>query len=163
MKRSPFVQCASIAAVALATHVVTAAAPPAQYQRFGLTSTSICDQETGLRWQRTPSPLKSYTDAVTFCAAPQRLPTAKELLTLVDEDRHREQRGGVEVDVAIDGAAFPATPTDRAFWTQTRNPGLTAILTVDFGTGETGTSTEEPKPDNDRYVRCVQFVGRACP
>ncbi len=159
MKRSIFVKGACIVAVALATHVVTAAAPPAQYQRFDINSTTICDQETGLRWDRAAGPRASYLAAKGTCAAPRRLPTVKELLTLVDEDRHREQRGGTEVEVAIDGAAFPETPTDVGFWTDTLTHDLTSRFTVHFGTGEATLS----KDADERRVRCVQFVGRACP
>ncbi len=159
MKRSLFVQGACIAAVALATHVVTAAAPAAQYQRFDVNSTTICDQETGLRWDRKVGAPVGYLGARAACASPLRLPTVKELLTLVDEDLHREQRGAIEVDLAIDGAAFPDTPTDEPFWTDTLTSDLTARFTVNFGTGETATSTDAAQ----RRVRCVQFVGRACP
>ncbi len=158
MKRSIFVKSACIAAVALATHVVTAAAPPAQYARFDVNSATICDQETGLRWDRSAGPPANYLAAKGSCVAPRRLPTVKELLTLVDEDRHREQRGGTEVDLAIDGAAFPDTPGDGAFWTDTLTHDLTSRFTVDFGSGETGLA----KDSDERRVRCVQFVGRAC-
>lgn len=159
MKRSIFVKGACIVAVALATHVVTAAAPPAQYQRFDVTSTTICDQETGLRWDRAAAAPANYLTAKGDCPVPRRLPTVKELLTLVDEDRHREQRGATEVEVAIDGAAFPDTPVDVGFWTDTLTHDLTNRFTVHFGTGETGLA----KDTDERRVRCVQFVGRACP
>jgi hypothetical protein len=163
MKRSLFVRLTCFAAVALAAHVVSAAAPPGQYKRFDVNATTICDQETGLRWARAVVPPTTFAGAQTACAAPRRLPTAKELLTLVDEDRHSEQRLGQEVNIAIDGAAFPDTPVDRAFWTQTRTADLGILITVDFGSGETGTSKEAPGSENERYARCVQFVGRACP
>ena len=74
----------------------------------------VRDFSTGLLWQRAPSEQSfSFAQATEYCArlvvgeeSEFRVPTMKELQTLVDE-RHQGP--------AIDVAAFPNTPNER-FW-----------------------------------------------
>ena len=75
----------------------------------------VRDRGTGLTWQRaTPSEKLAFAAARQYCAGLRlgrergwRLPTAGELLTLVDERR---------TNPTIDVVAFPRTPSE-SFWT----------------------------------------------
>lgn len=64
------------------------AAPPG---RFVVRAQSVFDTQTGLTWQRSgPTSAFTFVDAQAYCAAlvldgrPARLPTIKELKTIVD-------------------------------------------------------------------------------
>lgn len=91
------------AVLALSSAPVHANAPPGRYQ---VGSLSVVDTSTGLTWQRGSGGEMAYADAVTYCAALSidgetwRLPTVRELLSLVDPTRF---------DPAIDTTAFPMT------------------------------------------------------
>lgn len=62
-----------------------------------------------------------------------RVPSYKELLTLVDESPHQDYVQGLIV--AIDANAFPSTPASQ-FWTSSLDPmNPTQAYAVDFGTG----------------------------
>ncbi|GAA4812580.1 DUF1566 domain-containing protein [Streptomyces ziwulingensis] len=74
----------------------------------------ITDPATGLTWQRgtasgtmTPAGADGYCAALTDGGRAWRLPTVKELATLVDDGR---------VTPAIDRTAFPDTPGTGAYW-----------------------------------------------
>ena len=88
---------------------------------------TIIDRKTGLAWQRSiaSDPL-SWDDALRYCtslAAGGRLPTAKELLSIVDW----------QASAAIDLGTFPDTPLGD-YWTATAVAGSsTDALTVAFG------------------------------
>lgn len=84
---------------------------------------TVIDHASGLEWQRDPFPDEmTWEEADKACRALQlggytdwRLPTRIELLTLVDDTRHKP---------AIDTAQFTNTPSTW-FWTSTpaaRNP-----------------------------------------
>jgi len=96
---------------------------------------TVTDARTGLRWQRAP-PATLYPKAegaVAYCQALQlggttgfRLPTVKELNTLIDE---------TSVGPAIDKANFPDTQSEW-YWTATAYVGLTGYSwAVNFGDG----------------------------
>lgn len=88
-----------------------AGAPPSQYE---LTADTVHDTKTGLTWQRAVAPgTYAWVDAKSYCAGLDadggsgwRLPTIKELQTIVDERAYQP---------AIDTTAFPGTPSEF-FW-----------------------------------------------
>jgi hypothetical protein len=138
-------------------------APTDQYNLFNLNSVVIQDLGTGLTWQRYASTATvSFADAATTCAALSldtfttgwRVPSYKELLTIVDEVPHTEYPGGVPVTTAIDANAFPGTDVQASYWSSSVFPstGATPLgYSVDFSSGV-------PQQDNALHllhVRCV--------
>ncbi|MGD0528168.1 MAG: DUF1566 domain-containing protein [Polyangiaceae bacterium] len=150
--------------VALAT-LARADAPSDQYNLFNLNSDMIQDLRTGLYWQRYPlATTVSLADAETACqalsldqfASGWRVPSYKELLTLVDEAPHYEYPSGAPVLKWIDGNAFPgdlAAPVLAAsYWTSSAYPLQPGYAyTVNFNDG---TSHSQAVPST-QYVRCV--------
>jgi hypothetical protein len=142
-----------VAAVAIAASVAVgvslsrADAPPGRYT---VTSSSVFDTVTGLTWERVPANT-TYTigEARTYCtdlytpdSSNWRMPSMKELQTLVDETR---------ANPMIDLTAFPGAPS-ATVWSGTarrRYPG--EVWAVSFTTGETTSLTT-----NRAYVRCVR-------
>ncbi len=135
---------------------VSAGAPPGQYGLFSGQDRRITDLKTGLVWERSVSPAPiNFATAQGTCTGGTRLPTMKELLTLIDEEPHRKYDTTINANVEkfIDPQAFGAeTPTDRAYWTSSMQ-GPNRAWTVDFGTGETVPEGVDAKA----YVRCVRF------
>jgi hypothetical protein len=94
---------------------------------------TVMDPATGLEWQReSRSVVHAWNDATAYCKALDlngsgwRLPTIKELATLVDETVARP---------AIDSAAFPGT-IRAAYWTSSfvaDSPGRAWTLNFDYG------------------------------
>ena len=128
---------------------------PPQYDRFDADSVTISDAFTGLLWDR-----KSVIRGVTFDLADcsfvtslplGRLPTVKELLTLVDEDPHLEYEAGANVMKMIDQPAFDKTPVDLPYWTSTPAPGG-MFWPVSFATGVAAPRDKTLKGN----ARCVQ-------
>jgi hypothetical protein len=109
----------------------------------------VTDLRTGLIWQH-PANTSQYTSdqANTYCKGLTvggmtgfRVPTLKELMTLVDPTR---------VSPAIDAKAFPNTPSEW-FWTASNRAAL-GTATVSFDTGGSGFFAA-----TDRLrVRCVR-------
>jgi hypothetical protein len=135
---------------------VLADAPSDQYEFFSAESSKIKDRKTGLEWDRSVSGPVEFTNV--SCDGGTRLPTLKELLTLVDEEPHYEydEVQLKNVPKMIDRAAFGVrTPTDKPYWTSSSNDSED-VWTVDFATGETKPANRGDK----RYVRCVAFKGR---
>ncbi len=160
MKRPRLAALAAFGASALvALWARAVGAPTDQYGPFNKNDPTIRDLKTGLTWLRAPSPSKGYrAAAVAYCAGapggPFRLPTYKELLTLVDEDPHWEYdpTSGSTTLRYIDPNAFPATPPDL-FWTLSAAPG--GVKVVNFGDGTT--AVRNPGPTGDiAYARCVR-------
>ncbi|MBX3233684.1 MAG: DUF1566 domain-containing protein [Labilithrix sp.] len=117
--------------------------PAQQYDNFGPNEVTIRDRKSGLRWTRPrsnePYPVRKLADAKTYCAGLQpvgenRLPSLKELLSLVDEEPHAEYVDTRNQPRYIDRNAFLRTP-DKAFWTSSEFPDGSATYTVDFRTG----------------------------
>ena len=137
----------AIVAVALAASA-RAAAPVGQYT---VTATTVYDVKTKLTWQRThPTTLYNLSDAKTYCVGLSlggtgwRLPTTKELQTIVDYSQ--------ATPPTIDRTAFPGTFSDH-FWSSTANMGAPFngwSVTFYFG----GTSSEILSATH--YVRCVR-------
>jgi Protein of unknown function (DUF1566) len=139
------------AAVVLAA-VVRADAPPDQYGPFDQATPTITDRFTNLVWDRYVSGAVTFPQATLLCGAPKRLPTVKELLTLVDEVPHLEydDASGTLVPKAIDANAFPGTPA-ALFWTASTT-ATGQVFLVDFSSGKTGTFGA----GNTAYYRCVR-------
>jgi hypothetical protein len=121
-------------------------APAEQYAPFNKDDLTITDKKTALEWQRNVLQAQDIKTAAAMCkglpGGPFRLPTVKELLTLVDEVPHEEFDG----TRAIDRNAFPGTPIPRAFAT------LGSNWVVYFDTGRAESVTTLPNP---LAVRCV--------
>jgi hypothetical protein len=139
---------------------VRAGAPLDQYDTFLPGDPFIHDKLTKLYWERFVDAALSLDQAaaVSHCQGSDagtgwRLPTYKELLTLVDDVSHGEYEGGTIVQKLIDRAAFPGTPGKR-FWSSTKSPDLPTAqgYSVDFGTGMAG----KEDPATPRLVRCVR-------
>jgi hypothetical protein len=151
-----------VCTVATVGVLARADAPPDQYLNFDQADTAITDAKTGLHWQRTVEITNtSFANAVTYCsglsldtfASGWRLPSYKELLTLVDESPHDEYTDGPQ-QIAIDGNAFPGTPVahNPFYWTSSVSPSGSVFL-VDFSKG---TSTLEALATSPQAnVRCV--------
>ncbi len=150
----------TVSAMVLALAIpATASAPVGQYDTFNQNDATIHDAKTALRWQRGSATAMSWDDASNYCRAlilggipvgTWRLPSVKELLTLIDEKGESEyvtNRGVVYY--AIDLNAFPRTPSGLFWaWPQLVNG---RGWTVDFSNGETGTQPVS----TSYYVRCV--------
>jgi hypothetical protein len=149
--------------------------PDSQYGKFDDTTQSISDNHTNLTWERNASnQLVSQHDAFMHCqglSLPNypsgwRMPSYKELLTIVDESPHVEYIGATFAYKAIDPHAFgldlsghERTPTNAAYWSSSLlDPSLTCqnaascAYLVEFTTG----STAPPVPTGSgALVRCV--------
>lgn len=147
-------------AVIAAAVPAMADAPPTQYDRFGREAAEITDSSTRLVWdrRRVQKEVERFAGQIycnqTVFPGVGRLPTVKELLTLVDEDRHEEYDTAFNPPIvltSIDALAFPNTPADRPYWTSTPAPAG-RYWTVDFSTGK----TEPRDPTSKLHVRCVR-------
>jgi hypothetical protein len=112
--------------------------------RYVVSNGTVFDAKTKLQWQQSAS-TSMYTIAAAkaFCTGSWRLPTVKELFSIVDDSR-------VSADgstATIDPVAFPGSPA-RSFWSATSVSGGGWI--VDFSRGTASTFGDSPF-----YVRCV--------
>jgi hypothetical protein len=136
-----------------------ATAPLDQYKFFSKADATIEDAKTKLIWERrVGTTAVKFDAAVVHCndmdGTGWRLPTAKELLTLVDEQPLGIYVGTEVVYPAIDANAFPGTPRSN-FWSATRHfSGAEESVVVDFSTGRTKLLTADLV--NVAYVRCVR-------
>lgn len=138
-------------AMLAAAPALLASAPPEQYV---VTAETVKDVDTGLTWQRAaPSGTYTWAEAKTYCVGLSlagtlgwRLPTHKELLTLVDFSV-------AAPGPTIDATAFPGTEGSR-FWTSTHLAisGSTKAWYVSFADGTS--SAEECA--TARSARCVR-------
>ncbi len=134
----------AILAVILLALPAAADAPRDQYERYDGDSLTIKDTFTLLEWDRKGVFKSTWDSAFGNCALlssfkstpPGRLPTVKELLTIVDEEPHQEYEFGNLVPKMIDANAFASadTPVDAPYWTSTP-AGTDAFWTVSFKTG----------------------------
>jgi len=122
---------------------------------YTIATQTVSDTRTKLTWQRSvPATPRPWEDAATACASAEvtslggsgwRLPTKKELMTLVDY-------GVAPPGPTIDVAAFPDTPAD-SYWS--RSPLVASVpgrWFVDFAHGYGASYAEGPTS----YVRCVR-------
>jgi hypothetical protein len=121
--------------------------PSRQFEAAGAT---VRDSATKLVWQRASSDeTLTFPDAISYCdeldldGGSWRLPTTKELQTLVDEKRAMP---------AIDRRAFPSTASDF-YWTASSVAEQTEQLwAVSFRFGFDSAF----KSDTQQHVRCVK-------
>jgi hypothetical protein len=131
------------ALVALPVH---ATAPPG---RYSAADGVVKDWLTGLEWQQTVSGTHTFSEAATYCAGLPldgggfRVPTVKELLTLVDHSAGSP---------SVDGIAFPSSPS-TGFWSSTARAESTSKWFVDFSDKGSTTGYDPATPMN---VRCVR-------
>lgn len=134
----------------LSTWVTPSAIADAPPCRYSIGADDVLDNDTGLVWQhpidavpRTWSEADAYCASLSIGGTSGRLPTLRELHTLVDESRFNP---------SIDGSTFPGTPS-ASFWSSTpvaSNAGLT--WAVDFNVGlNWGSPVGDPL-----LVRCVR-------
>jgi hypothetical protein len=138
------------AVVATLTPSADAGAPVG---RFAASGGTVIDTKTKLTWQQaTPQLTYSWTDAKSYCASAGaslggtgwRLPTIRELQTLVDPSRMADPR--------IDLTAFPTTPS-AAFWSSSPVAGSpSSAWLVNFYDGFANTYDKTTMVD----VRCVR-------
>ncbi len=131
-----------------ASHSAWGDAPPCRYT-FPVSET-VKDTETELTWQRTlDAALHSRAQAAAYCQALAldgvgwRLPTVKELQSIVDV---------AKTSPSIDAAAFPNTPP-ASFWTSSpyvlsANYGWDVVFTDGGNSGVDATAS--------LHVRCVR-------
>jgi hypothetical protein len=131
-----------------ASWIVRADAPPDRYT-INTSQGLVTDLRTGLIWQQPANAMQYTWDAATtYCKGLSvggmtgfRIPTLKELMTLVDPARVRP---------AIDPKAFPNTPLEW-FWTSSNRYSV-GTASVSFETGGTGYFAGT----NRLRVRCVR-------
>jgi hypothetical protein len=126
-----------------------AGAPPGRYE---LTPETAKDLKTALTWQRGDATPRPFADAYSYCdtltlagASTWRLPTVKELLTIIDE------RGR---DPAVDPAAFGGTQA-AYYWSASLMAGPVGTMgawAVDFSRGD----TQVVDRGTSYRVRCVR-------
>ena len=154
--RAALVVCAIVASVAPAFAV----SPPDQYQTFTRDQNTIRDAKTRLEWQRdVRDEAFKWVNASSHCSsltldglAGWRMPTYKELLTIVDEDPHTEVENGELVPKALDPNAFHDAPVPY-YWTSTPLAGNPSLMwQINFKSGASGTQDK----DSSLYVRCVR-------
>jgi hypothetical protein len=121
---------------------------PSDRYKIDTASSQVTDLRTGLIWQQPiSSSFYTWDQATTYCrglrigTATFRLPTFKELMSLVDPTRSMP---------AIDVRAFPNT-VNELFWTAS-NRGASGPAAISFATG---ISTFYRATDSLR-VRCVR-------
>jgi hypothetical protein len=119
--------------------------------RYDLQAEAVRDRGTGLTWQRTVSQdTFSFAGAASYCADlalddahDWRVPTLKELQTIVDEARSAP---------ALDLAVFPEASSER-LWTSSvwaASASLAWYVELDYGSGLYGLAS------NPYRVRCVR-------
>lgn len=126
-------------------------AAPAGHFSYTATSDVVIDSKTGRVWQRSVSGTKySWIDAISYCSSVAltlggegwRLPTTKELLSLIDYAQ--------PVPPLVDGGAFPNTPVDR-FWANTPYNKFSSG-SVDYSNGGAYVDLQTAT----HFVRCVR-------
>lgn len=152
MKRS--LRTLLFSALVLATGPVLAGAPIGQYKQFVKDDDTIEDNKTFLAWERFAlRQTKQFSAASVGCPSNYRLPTVKELLTLVDETPHQEYEFGKTVTKMIDQDAFGSyTGEDAPYWSSTPTGVANEFWGVSFKDG-----TMVRLKNNDLgYARCVK-------
>lgn len=132
-------RCLSAVVGALITLPAFADAPKDQYELFDREARTIKDTFTRLEWERRLSSIpRDLSISESRCNAffsGGRLPTVKELLTILDEEPHQEYESGAVVPKMLDALAFPDAPIGKPYWTSTQ-ADATSMWAVNFSTGE---------------------------
>jgi hypothetical protein len=139
-----------LAVVGIAAGLTLVARADAPDGRYTIAKGTVHDTKTKLTWQQAvPSVTYSWAGAKAYCADPSlagtawRLPTAKELQTIVDESY---------TEPAIDPTAFPSTPSSH-FWSSSALAGSSSnAWFVDFLSGYSSYGDVS----TTRLVRCVR-------
>jgi formylglycine-generating enzyme required for sulfatase activity len=112
----------AVAVVSVVSSSSAAANAPAG--RYTMTGGTVLDTKTKLTWQQTvPAAKYTWAAAKTYCQTLSlmgtgwRLPTRKELQTIVDYS---------QASPSIDPTAFPATPAE-AFWSSSPVAGSPTV------------------------------------
>jgi hypothetical protein len=106
--------------------ILTRPGTPADRYQVSVDGMTVSDTRTTLEWQRGTSETVTYEQAESYCASKSmRLPTLKELLTIVDPLRS---------DPAVD-PVFEKTPTTLLLFASTPDPSLTAHTALMAATG----------------------------
>ena len=142
------------ASLVLCAAPVLADAPIGHYAQFLKDTPTIKDNRTLLEWERfSQREKKAFVQAQTGCTGFGRLPTVKELLTLVDEDPHQEYEFGKTVVKTIDQNAFGSyTAEDAAYWSSTPTGNANERWGVSFKDG----TMVKLQEGQQFYARCVK-------
>jgi hypothetical protein len=160
MKKRRLLPRAVLAAVLLAIPAA-ADAPRDQYEPFDGDTPTIKDNFTKLEWDRrgvvanvTFGPAGAGCSFIASLEGVGRLPTIKELLTILDEEPHEEYEFSKLVTKHIDAVAFPSTAVDLPYWSST--PGAAGkVWVLSFATGRMDQlSTTDPVAKAN--ARCVR-------
>lgn len=133
-------RAAAASAVLCAFVCSTYAAAPGGRYVFTSSSVTVQDTKTGLTWQRMNASSMNWSSAKAYCLKAStatalggtgwRLPTVKELLTLIDASQTIEKR--------LDRSAFPQTTAQ--YWSSTASLEDPAdAWLVNFDSGNAGT------------------------
>lgn len=142
--------CATLLAAGLHPLATLADAPA---DRYTITGGTVYDSKTKLTWQQTPSSTDiTLTDAKSTCAglgttlggSGWRVPTVKELATLLDYSRNGPK---------ADPTAFPSLSI-VACWTTTVSGYSSGVFVIEFLHGLM--TTIPATPTNLRRVLCVR-------
>ena len=139
-------------AVATLTTLAHANAPAGRYviTASGTAGGTVYDTKTNLTWQQKTSSASSLAAAKTYCAGAAantlpgtgwRVPTAKELVTLIDNSRQSP---------AMDPTAFASGYGGGPTWSSSPVTSVGYTWQVDFGLGTTGYAA-----NGSPGVRCV--------
>src|SRR4051794_23250817 len=111
IKLSKFFLPVGFGALLLQSAIGSASAPAGRYTTA---SGTVRDTKTGLTWQQPPtSTTYMWSAASSYCTGlgtGWRLPSGKELMTLVDALAYPNS------SPLIDTTAFPSTATDKYWW-----------------------------------------------
>lgn len=155
MKRKLLPRAALVAILLALPAAADAPRNPPQYAQFDTDSLTIVDNFTGLEWDRRAI-LKNqpYGLADSGCSfalmGSGRLPSIKELLTILDEEPHNEYEFQKVVPKMIDQLAFAATPVDLPYWSSTP-AGAGMYWTLSFKDG----AMQPRVPSATAHARCV--------
>lgn len=99
--------------------------------RYTVANGAVYDTKTKLTWQQSVATTTyQWSGAKAYCSGIWRLPTARELASIVDDSRINSNG-----NPAVDPTAFPSTPSSW-FWSSTASADGNAIWAVHFATGE---------------------------
>lgn len=120
----------TLAAAAVVVAVAGQAFSTEPSGRFRTDGSVVYDANTGLSWEQSPqTTTRDLSEANAYCVAlggSFRLPSMKELQTVVDRSRHTP---------AVDTSVFP-TVQPGLYWTSTPLAGdTTTMWQVEFGSG----------------------------
>jgi hypothetical protein len=115
---------------------------------------TVTDKDTGLMWRQATDVPMTWESALTHCEhlvfagySDWRLPTIKELFTLVDHRR---------ANPAIDPAFFPGTQGSDYYSASSFTNAATHCWQMDFGYGNFGYVNYNWGKSNNTYVRAVR-------